>query len=138
MPAPSLTASKLVGHWSHGIAHGYYGGSHDFSLVLLADGRGSFTHDGWWTYRFAAFRWRLDGTRLFITEQRYSDPQRFSTKRCLQIDGPLSLQFDSAQQRNRLDLPLVDEPHDFYLVNRNVIEADLHLEHLTSGDGVQA
>jgi len=137
MPTPSLTIPQLVGHWSHGVAHGYYGGSHDFSLVLLADGRGSFIHDGWCTYRFASFQWSIEAGTLVISTQRFCafSPMGHD-RRCLQIGGSVSLRFDSTQQRERLDIPLADEPSDFYLVTRDVREADLQLEHLARADRV--
>ncbi len=132
LSAQSLIVTQLVGHWSHGVAHGYYGGSHEYAIVLLADGRGSFIHDGWWTYRYASFRWTIDGMKLAVTQQRYREISMGmgNGRRSLQIEGPVSIRFDTVHQRERLDIPLVDEPNDFYLITRDVGEADLHLEHL--------
>jgi hypothetical protein len=130
-----ITAEELIGHWSHGIAHGYYGGSHDFSLVFLRDGRGAFIHDGWWTYRYSSFRWTLRKGVLVLSDQRYTDPQGFSQSRCLMVAGPVIASHDAAQARERIDVPLVGEPHDYYLLTRDVAEADLHLEHLAAGGG---
>jgi hypothetical protein len=135
MPAPNLTVEKLVGHWSHGVAHGYYGGSHDFSLVFLSDGRGAFIHDGWWTYRYGTFHWKIRGGVLALAGQRYADPQRYTERRCLRLEGVVRASYDPGQQRERLDVPLVDEPNDYYLISRDVAETDLHLEYLRIGDG---
>jgi hypothetical protein len=133
--ADQLLTSQLVGRWSHGVAHNCYGGSHDYVLVFLADGRGAFVHDGWWTYRYAAFRWRLDGATLVLSQQRYRMLQPgMSERRCLQVDGALSLMFDSKQQRERLNIPFIEEPNDFYLITREVRESDLMLEHLPDAD----
>jgi len=86
------TIDNLIGQWSHGIAHDYYGGSHDYRLVFLADGRGSFTHDGWWTYRYVEFDWQLRPDRLVLSNQR---SRVFSwmghSQRCLQSSGPIVL-----------------------------------------------
>jgi hypothetical protein len=135
VPAESVKAADLVGHWSHGIAHeNYYGGSHEYAFVLLPDGRGSYTHDGWLTYRFASFRWRIDENTLVLSEQRFRIFHSMGhEQRCLQVEGALSLTYDTTQGRERLDIPLVDEPKDFYLVSRDVSEADLKLEYL-AGD----
>jgi hypothetical protein len=132
LPKP-LTVADLVGQWSHGIVHGYFGGSHDFRFVFLSDGRGCFIHDGWWTYRYAEFQWKLNGRELIFVKQRYRDFGTLSNKRCLQIDGSPSLRFDKRQNRRRLDLPLIDEPHDFYLVTRDVQATELHPEYLKAG-----
>ena len=139
MPAQTLTVPMLCGHWSHGIAHGYYGGSHDFRFIFLPDGRGAFVHDGWFPYRYASFCWRIRDDALVLTGQRY---RVFSSmgdeKRCLQVLGPLSLRFDSAHQRECLEIAIAGEPADYYLVTRDVQERDLQPELLASdmADGV--
>jgi len=133
MRSSKLTSRRLIGHWSHGLAHDY-GGSHDFSLIFLADGRGAFIHDGWWTYRVGSFRWRLRRGELVLTSQRFWDPDGWMGNRCLQIAGPVVASFDPVQKRERLDILLLDEPNDYYLVTREVGEKDLQLEHLPRGD----
>src|SRR3954467_6703964 len=121
MPAQTLPVADLAGYWSHGIVHDdCYGGSHENALVLLPDGRGSYIHEGWLTYRFASFRWRIDGTTLVLSEQRFRIFHSMGCEqRSLRVEGPLSLTHDTTQKRERLDIPLIDEPNDYYLMTRD-------------------
>ncbi len=119
-----------VGYWSHGIAHGYYGGSHEYRLILLEDGRGAFIHDGWWVYRYGAFQWNRCNETITLTQQRFIDGAMGTGNRCLRLDGRALLSFDKALERERMDVPLIGEPHDYYLITRDVTEANLHLEYL--------
>jgi hypothetical protein len=125
---PGLAKSDLIGCWSHGVAYNYYGGSHDYRLILLGDGRGCFIHDGWSTYRYADFAWKVDMSRLVLLGQRYCELMKFTSNRCLQIVGGSSLGFDASQNRQRLDIPFLNEPTDYYLVNRDVKASDLQPE----------
>ena len=127
MSMRETVAADLIGHWWVG----YYGGSDDYHIILLADGRGAFVHGGWWVYRYASFRWKPRGNRISITDQRYRNLDMSYEKRCLQIDGNFSLAFDPVQKRERLRLAIDGEPTDYYLMKRAVGESDLHLEYLT-------
>jgi len=115
---------QLIGLWSHGVAHGYYGGSHDVRLALLPDGRGAFIHDGWFTYTYGLFQWQLDGSQLRLSHQRFQSHASLGT-RILQIAGLIVLSFDEPEQRERLDIPFVNETNDYYLLRHEVTESDL-------------
>jgi hypothetical protein len=132
--------SKLVGVWSHGVIHAYYGGSHDFRLVLMPDGIGSYRHDGWWVYRYALFHWDLiDGNILRFNRQRNrinGFMERNSPKRIEIENKPVLLDFDNSHSLERLVVPLKSEPNDFYLLSRDPTDmaSELHTEYLHAGE----
>jgi hypothetical protein len=70
---------------------------------------------------------------MFLSQQRFRIFMPMGCEnRALQVTGPLTLSYDTKQHRERLDLPLYHEPSDFYLLTRDVGEADLKLECLSS------
>jgi hypothetical protein len=130
---------SVCGAWSHGIAHEKcYGGSHEFLLVLLPDGRGSYRHSGWWVYRYFLLRWELSDSgvlSLQCEQSRVYTDMGYGSE-CVRVARtPVSVEFDTAQGRERLTVPLLNrEPSDFYLLTRTDAEQCLGLEFLNTSE----
>ena len=115
--------TEFVGVWSHGVAHQYFEGSHDFRFVFLPDGRGSFCHDGWWRYRLVEFYWHVtpaDAMQL-IAQSATVDTTPHSPLALPLI--PVSIAPDDSLGVQKLTIPLTDEPNDYWLVSRDPVVA---------------
>ena len=66
---------QLYGVWSNGALNKYYGGSHDFTFAFRNDGKGCFTHDGWWLYSKHYFDWDVKEGKLitFNVQEVHND-----------------------------------------------------------------
>ncbi len=119
----------LHGIWSHGVANGYYGGSHDLRLVFLPYGRGSFCHDGWWRYRLITFYWHVtpNYSMQFLAQKSVAETNPGLLKLTVSLE-PISLTWDDQQQMPRLRVPIQDEPNDYYRISSNLKLAREYLE----------
>ena len=122
----------LHGIWSHGVANGYYGGSHDFRFVFLPSGRGSFCHDGWWRYRLITFYWHVtpDQSIQLIAQKGTASAWPDSLQLNVALE-PIKLTWSDEQQMQQLIVPISDEPNDYYRVSRDLA---LAAEYLTPDD----
>ncbi len=118
--------TEFVGVWSHGVAHQYFEGSHDFRFVFLPDGRGSFCHDGWWRYRLVQFYWHITPSRALqlIAQNAIISAWPHSP---LQIPlSAVSTTLDDSIGLQQLTIPLVDEPNEYWRVSSDAkVAADL-------------
>ena len=114
---------ELCGVWSHGIAHNYYGHSHDMRLVFLPDSRAAYCHDGWGRYQLNTFYWHVT-------------PQRQIQFLGVQINGPFGYfpkqveTFEISRNSNlglrKLTVDVLD--FDYYLVCPDLQLAEEYLE----------
>jgi hypothetical protein len=115
----NMESQYLIGAWSHGVANSSQNGSHDFRLILLPDGRGSFWHDGWWRYRYFSFRWQFQNDRLQLHDQQLIVQDWDAGTGKLDLNNaPLNLVFDSKLNRECLIIPFINEPNEYWLLTR--------------------
>ena len=121
----------LCGVWSHGVANGYYGYSHDMRLVFLPDGRGSYCHDGWWRYRLYEFYWHVTPKEQiqFISIEATEDMQ-MNGYRFPRIVDSYSITMDDELQLAKLQIDELDD--GFHLVCNDL---ELAKTYLTPDDG---
>lgn len=124
------TPEFLYGIWSHGVANGYYGGSHDYRFVFLPSGCGSFCHDGWWRYRLITFYWHVTPDQSIQLLAQQGTGSNFGPLKLSVPREPIRLTWNRKHKMNQLIIPVEDEPHDYYRVSCNLT---LAAEYLTPG-----